>query len=341
MIVPLDRLAQLFERLENLPIAVIGDIMLDRYIWGDAERISPEAPVPIVFVNGETARLGGAANVAWNVRTLGAKPLLFGVIGKDIFGQRFSDLLIEYEIDSEHIVVEKTRPTTAKTRIIARGQQVLRIDRENLIDISAAVEKKLMEKFMDSIDEVAGIILSDYGKGIICESLLKRIVPEARKRNKFVAVDPKERHFNLYSGVSIVTPNTKEAGDAVDIKIRDYESLINAGNKLKELTGADNILITRGAEGMSLFYSDGKIENFPTMARDVYDVTGAGDSVVGVFTAVVSAGGTLREAAIISSHAAGVVVGKLGTAAASKQEIIDSVKNEINRDRKPDNILGE
>ncbi|RKZ26794.1 D-glycero-beta-D-manno-heptose-7-phosphate kinase [bacterium] len=333
MIVELKRLNLIFSRLRNLPIAVLGDVMLDRYIWGNAERISPEAPVPVVFVEGETTRLGGAANVAWNIRAIGAKPLLFGVVGEDRFAAQLKDLMSEYDISSEYLVVDAGRPTTSKTRIIARGQQVVRIDRENIIDVERSVENRLVKSLLETLDDVAGIVISDYGKGVISRGVLRKVISAARERKKFVAVDPKERHFSLYKGVSIITPNKKEAGEAVGIKIRDEKSLLRVGRKLMKKTGAENILITRGSEGMSLFYGDGEVEHFPTMARQVYDVTGAGDTVVSVFTATLSAGGTLREGAIISSHAASVVIGKLGTAVASPKEIITSIKQEISRRR--------
>ena len=328
MIVELERLHEIFANLEDLPIAVIGDVMLDRYIWGDTERISPEAPVPVVSVDGETARLGGAANVALNIRSLGAKPLLFGVIGEDLFAQKFLELLNNFEIDEKFLAVDSSRPTTSKTRIIARGQQVLRIDRENYIDISKKVEKKLLDRIIDSLDNFSAIVISDYGKGVISRSFLRKLVSIATEKKKFITVDPKEHHFKLYRNVSIITPNTKEAGDAVGIKIHDYDSLLKAGKKLKKLTMAKNILITRGSEGMSLFYDDGSVKDFPTVAKQVYDVTGAGDTVAGVFTSIVAAGGTLDEAAIISSHAAGIVVGKLGTATATIEEIEKSIQFE-------------
>jgi len=328
MIVESHRLNKIFANLKDLPIAVVGDVMLDRYIWGNAERISQEAPVPIVSVEHETTRLGGAANVAWNVRSLGAKPLLFGVIGEDLFAQKFLKLLNNFEIDENFLAVDNARPTTSKTRIIARGQQVLRIDRENYIDISDKVEKKLLDKIIDSLDDVSAIIISDYGKGVISRSFLKKLIPIAHKKNKFIAVDPKERHFKIYKNVSIITPNTKEASDAVGIKIHDYDTLLKAGKKLKKLTMAKNILITRGSDGMSLFYDDSSIKNFPTVARQVYDVTGAGDTVAGVFASIVASGGTLDEAAIISSHAAGIVVGEIGTATANVQEIEKSIQFE-------------
>ncbi len=338
MIVSLRKLEDLFERLAGLPIAVVGDVMLDRYIWGDTERISPEAPVPVVYVQGESARLGGAANVAWNLKAVGAKPLLFGVIGNDMFAEQFLRLLREHGIAPDFLAIDPHRPTTTKTRIIARGQQMLRIDREDVADVGADTLDRLTEQILSALDDVAGVIISDYGKGVINEALLRRIVPEASRRKIFVAVDPKENHFPLYRGVSVITPNTREAGGAVGMKIKDEASLLEVGRRLKKLTGAKNVLITRGPEGMSLFYSNGRVRHFPTMARQVYDVTGAGDTVVGVFTAVVAAGGTLSEAAIISSHAAGVVVGKVGTAVATPEEITESIKIEIERKRGAESV---
>ncbi len=328
MIVERERLSEILHRLRGRRIAVLGDVMLDRYIWGSADRISPEAPVPIVFVEGETARLGGAANVAWNIKALGAEPMLFGVIGQDRFGGQLVELLQKQGISPKFLVEDPGRPTTSKSRIIARNQQVVRIDRENIFDISRSIERKLVSMLVEVLDDADALVISDYGKGVISRGVLRKVVPAARERGVFIAVDPKERHFRLYKGASVVTPNTKEAGDAVGVKIKDERTLLRAGAKLLTLTGADNILITRGAEGMSLFYGDGRVEHFPTLARQVYDVTGAGDTVVSVFAAVCAAGGTLREAAIIASHAAGVVVGKLGTAVATPKEIEESVEAE-------------
>lgn len=328
MVIQSDRLREIFKNIRDLPVAVIGDVMLDRYIWGNVERISPEAPVPVVYVERESARLGGAANVAWNLRAIGSEPVLFGIIGDDFFGKQFHELIREYDISTDYLVTDPDRPTTSKARIIARGQQMLRIDRENTVDIHREIGQELADRILSSLDDIAGLVISDYGKGTISKNLLEKIVPIARRHGKFIVVDPKERHFKLYHRVSLVTPNSKEAGDAVGIHIKDEADLLEAGTKLLELTGAENILITKGSDGMSLFSDDDRVEHFPTMARQVYDVTGAGDTVAGVFTAVVSAGGTLREAAIISSHAAGVVVGKVGTAVASPEEIQESIELE-------------
>ncbi len=226
MIVEVERLNTLFKRLSGLPIAVLGDVMLDRYIWGNAERISPEAPVPVVFVEGETTRLGGAANVAWNIRAIGAKPFLFGVIGEDISSRHLKDIMEEYDISSDYLVSDAERPTTSKSRIIARGQQVVRIDRENLYDVSRSVENRLINSIIKILDDVAGLVISDYGKGVISRGVLRKVISAARAKKKFVAVDPKERHFALYKGVSIVTPNQKEAGESIGIKIRDEKSLL-------------------------------------------------------------------------------------------------------------------
>jgi len=328
MIVEKKRLSKIFRNLNDMPIAVVGDVMLDRYLWGNVERISPEAPVPVVYVERETARLGGAANVAWNIAAIGAEPLLFGIIGNDMFARILQKLLDEYKIATDYLVTDDKRPTTAKTRIIARGQQMLRIDRENIIAINRKVEDRIIGGIIDSLDKVSALVISDYGKGTISRRVLKKIIPIAREKKVFIAIDPKENHFGLYKGATVVTPNIKEAEDAVSIKIKDKAALLRAGQKLKKLTGAENILITRGSDGMSLFYTDNGVENFPTMARQVYDVTGAGDTVVGICAVIAAGGGTLREAAIISSHAAGVVVRKVGTAVANSSEIAKSIELE-------------
>lgn len=298
--------------------------MLDRYVWGRVERISPEAPVPVVEVVKETVHLGGAANVAYNLAVLKARPLLVGVVGRDEAGDRLVEELHRQEISSEGIVRDKGRSTTIKTRIIAHNQQVCRTDREDKTPLSQGTVDQMKSAYQPLLEQAKGIIISDYAKGACSEALVVDLIQETRQAKKFLAVDPKAGDFSVYRGASIVTPNKKEAVRASGVEIVDEASFIQAGEKLLEVTASDYLLITRGEEGMTLF--DGKEHShIPTVAREVFDVSGAGDTVIASLTLAVAAGASIRDAAILANHAAGVAVGKLGTAAASGEEILSSI----------------
>lgn len=318
------QLQKVVQQFSDQPILVVGDLMLDRYVWGRVERISPEAPVPVVEVVKETVHLGGAANVAYNLAVLKARPLLVGVVGRDEAGDRLVEELHRQEISSEGIVRDKGRSTTIKTRIIAHNQQVCRTDREDKTPLSQGTVDQMRTAYQPLLEQAKGMILSDYGKGALSEALVVELIQEARRTKKFLAVDPKAGDFSVYRGASIVTPNKKEAVRASGVEIVDEASFIQAGEKLLEVTASDYLLITRGEEGMTLF--DGKEHShIPTVAREVFDVSGAGDTVIASLTLAVAAGASIRDAAILANHAAGVAVGKLGTAAASGEEILSSI----------------
>lgn len=318
------QLQKVVQQFSDQPILVVGDLMLDRYVWGRVERISPEAPVPVVEVVKETVHLGGAANVAYNLAVLKARPLLVGVVGRDEAGDRLVEELHRQEISSEGIVRDKGRSTTIKTRIIAHNQQVCRTDREDKTPLSQETVDQMKSAYQPLLEQAKGMILSDYGKGALSAALVVGLIQEARRTKKFLAVDPKAGDFSVYRGASIVTPNKKEAVRASGVEIVDEASLIQAGEKLLEVTASDYLLITRGEEGMTLF--DGKEHShIPTVAREVFDVSGAGDTVIASLTLAVAAGASIRDAAILANHAAGVAVGKLGTAAASGEEILSSI----------------
>lgn len=318
------QLQKVVQQFSDQPILVVGDLMLDRYVWGRVERISPEAPVPVVEVVKETVHLGGAANVAYNLAVLKARPLLVGVVGRDEAGDRLVEELHRQEISSEGIVRDKGRSTTIKTRIIAHNQQVCRTDREDKTPLSQGTVDQMRTAYQPLLEQAKGMILSDYGKGALSEALVVGLIQEARRTKKFLAVDPKAGDFSVYRGASIVTPNKKEAVRASGVEIVDEASFIQAGEKLLEVTASDYLLITRGEEGMTLF--DGKEHShIPTVAREVFDVSGAGDTVIASLTLAVAAGASIRDAAILANHAAGVAVGKLGTAAASGEEILSSI----------------
>ncbi len=318
------QLQKVVQQFSDQPILVVGDLMLDRYVWGRVERISPEAPVPVVEVVKETVHLGGAANVAYNLAVLKARPLLVGVVGRDEAGDRLVEELHRQEISSEGIVRDKGRSTTIKTRIIAHNQQVCRTDREDKTPLSQGTVDQMRSAYQPLLEQAKGMILSDYGKGALSAALVVGLIQEARRTKKFLAVDPKAGDFSVYRGASIVTPNKKEAVRASGVEIVDEASFIQAGEKLLEVTASDYLLVTRGEEGMTLF--DGKEHShIPTVAREVFDVSGAGDTVIASLTLAVAAGASILDAAILANHAAGVAVGKLGTAAASGEEILSSI----------------
>jgi D-beta-D-heptose 7-phosphate kinase/D-beta-D-heptose 1-phosphate adenosyltransferase len=318
------QLQKVVQQFSDQPILVVGDLMLDRFVWGRVERISPEAPVPVVEVVKETVHLGGAANVAYNLAVLKARPLLVGVVGSDEAGDRLVEELHRQEISSEGIVRDKGRSTTIKTRIIAHNQQVCRTDREDKTPLSQGTVDQMRSTFQTLLEQVQGMILSDYAKGALSAALVVDLIQEARQAKKFLAVDPKSDDFSVYRGASIVTPNKKEAVRASGVEIVDEASFIQAGEKLLEVIASDYLLITRGEEGMTLF--EGKEHShIPTVAREVFDVSGAGDTVIASLTLAVAAGASIRDAAILANHAAGVAVGKLGTAAATGEEILSSI----------------
>lgn len=314
----------LFKKAGKTGILVIGDLMIDQYISGKVRRISPEAPVPVVEVTEENLLLGGAANVANNIRSLGGKVFITGTIGRDDIGKILINKLSEKGFNTDGIIADGKRPTTVKTRVIAHSQQVVRFDREMKTDIGKATLSLVLDYVRSCLPEIKGIIISDYCKGLITKTLIKQLI-ELTKSKVFIAVDPKMGHFDYYKNVSLITPNINEASFGSGIDITDEKTLIAAGKVLMKKLQCASIIITRGDEGMTLFEKNGVITNIPTCAREVYDVSGAGDTVIATLTLCHSAGANLKEAAIIANHAAGVVVGKMGTAVATQEEIIKSM----------------
>lgn len=309
-------------------ILIIGDLILDRFIYGNVSRISPEAPVPVVEVTKEAFLLGGAANVANNILALGGSPSLAGVIGFDTAGNVLKELLKEKGINFEG-VIEDNRHTTIKTRIIAHNQQVVRFDKEEKRRLEGKILSVLKSYIIDAIKKHDAVIISDYKKGVITGSLVETIVNNTKKDGIFVAVDPKIGHFNLYKNVSLITPNLAEASSGSGIEIKDEKSLIKAGKILMKKLFCKSVLITRSEEGMSLFErckSKCNVTHIPTFAKKVFDVTGAGDTVIATITLAYAAGATLRDAAIIANHAAGIVVGEVGTAVVSPHRLIKSIR---------------
>ncbi|MDQ5986439.1 MAG: Bifunctional protein HldE [Syntrophus sp. SKADARSKE-3] len=312
--------------IENFPSAsvlVVGDIMVDHFIWGRVSRISPEAPVPVVDVNSDKMLLGGSANVMNNIYAMDGLVYGVGIIGSDDIGERLLKELGERRINTDGIIVETDRPTTLKTRIVAHGQQVVRFDRESRM----TVDRKSTEKMIAHIEAVrhtlGAIIVSDYNKGVITAPLLDGIRDVIQGTDIIVCVDPKKSDFTMYRSFDIITPNHHEAGRAAGFDIVDYSTLIKSGTEILNRYDLKALLITRGEEGMSLFERADKIihTEFPTEAREVFDVTGAGDTAIGVFALCMASGATFKEAAFLANRAAGIAVGKSGTATVSRKEL--------------------
>lgn len=321
-------LAKIINAFKGKKILIVGDIILDRYLFGKVNRISPEAPVPVVEVQDESFLLGGATNVANNIAALGGMASIAGIVGKDTAGRVLKGLLEERSINTEGLI-EDNRPTSVKTRVIAHNQQVVRFDREdkkrlegkNLINLASYIKKALKEH--------DAVIVSDYKKGVISSSLIETIVKYAKPKNIFVAVDPKVGHFHFYKNVSLITPNLMEAAQGSGVEIKDDKSLLKAGRTLLNKLSCKSVLITRSEEGMSLFEKgknqEIKTTHIPTAAKKVFDVTGAGDTVIAAITLAQAAGASLYEAAVIANHAAGIVVGEVGTAVVTPDALLQSL----------------
>ncbi len=312
-------------------VLVVGDLILDEYIWGGVSRISPEAPVPILDTRSETLSLGGAANVANNLVALGCEVLLVGAIGQDEKGDRLLALIKSRGIQTEGIFRFVHRPTTSKIRVVAHNQQILRIDKEDKRPITEKTEKKIVEFIKKVLPGLDGVICSDYQKGILTQKIIKTVVAGAKKHKKRVIVDPKSADFTLYQGASVLTPNQKEVERSVPIKINNEEDLERAAEYLLSLTRAEALLITRGKDGMVLYRNKEKPVRIATEAKEVFDVTGAGDTVVSVFGMCAFVGFEFPEAAWLSNMAAGIVVGKLGTAVVTLEEINEFLREEMLR----------
>jgi D-glycero-beta-D-manno-heptose-7-phosphate kinase len=316
-----DRLATLLEAARDRRVIVVGDAMLDVYLRGDVERISPEAPVPVVRVRERRHALGGAANVAHNVAALGAQCELVAAVGADRGGEILRTMLREIGADGSALI-EVDRPTTTKTRIVARAQQVVRVDEEDDADLSADEVDRVLAVVHAAIARADALVLEDYNKGVLVARVIAAAIAAARQRGIPVVVDPKYRNFFLYRGATVFKPNRRELeaalGAAVDIE--HPEALPETLRRL----GVEHLLLTLGDRGMALLAADGSVRRVPTVAREVYDVVGAGDTVTAYLAAILAAGGTAGEAAVIANYAAGVEVGKLGAATVSGDEVLEA-----------------
>lgn len=325
-----ENLKSTLKQIKKKKILVVGDIGVDRYTEGSVERISPEAPVPIVNVESERLKLGLAANVADNILALGGTPFLTSVMGDDRAADDFKDLLNKSKITSQCMVVEKKRRTALKERILSEKQQLLRVDYEDVFPVSSATEKKILQKAKSLIKTMDAVILEDYCKGLLVPKVIKGIIEIAKNAGKPVLVDPNMKSdIHAFKGATVLTPNRKEAEILSGVpKISDKKTILKAGRKLLELTAAKYIIITLGKDGMAVFAQNGteKTLLIPTFAKEVYDVSGAGDTVIAVLALALSSGADVEEAAILGNIAAGIEVGKRGTATVSPREISDALE---------------
>jgi len=324
------RVKEIIELMRGQLIVVFGDVMLDEFVWGEVTRISPEAPVPVVDVRRESWRLGGAANVFANVAALGGRGAVVGVTGTDAAGERLREELAQAgALDvTNTLVSDVERPTTVKTRIIAHNQLVVRADRELRTPVGRDIETQLIERIMKLLNGGASALLvSDYDKGAVTGRVLEELIAAARERKVPVLVDPKIKNFASYRHATLVTPNHHEALRLANIDEDTDAGVAEAARQIRARLDCDAVLVTRGERGMMLL-EDGEPVYVPTAAREVYDVTGAGDTVIATLALAVAAGATLTEAANLANHAAGIVVGKVGTATVSAEELLQSFASE-------------
>ncbi len=335
------KLKQIIQKFGKARILVVGDLILDEYIWGSVERISPEAPVPVLWAKKRTFVPGGTANVANNIRSLGGGVTLLGVTGKDVNSKILLSELKKRKINTTGIFVEPGRHTTVKTRILAGSQQVVRVDWEHTHGLSNELNSKILKYIEKNIKLFDAVIVEDYGKGVINAALLKRLIALATKHKKILTVDPKEENFQYYRGVTGITPNRKELENAIrNLKLKDAtnrfkintdrlftdEDVDKAAQQILIYLKLDSILVTLGEQGMKLFEKNGRLIHIPTVAQEVFDVSGAGDTVISTFTLSLCAGASKLEAAHIANFAAGIVVGKLGTAVTTVRELLERIK---------------
>ncbi len=322
VVMPDGGLKSILARFPGKRILVVGDAMLDEYLWGAVRRISPEAPVPVVELEKRTYVAGGAANTAANVASLGATALLVGVVGGDEAGKHLRGALAAQGIGLERLLVAEDRPTTTKTRVIAHSQQVVRIDREDRCPFPPAQEEELLRLIDERLPGVDASVLSDYAKGLVSPALAQRLIRQGAKEGKPVVVDPKGVDPSKYRGATLVKPNLHEAGMLLRHEVSSLADVLDAGPRLLDLLGAGGALVTRGAAGMSLFQRGAEPIHIAAQAREVYDVTGAGDTVVAALAVALAAGASLEQAARLASRAAGIAVGRVGTATVRLDELL-------------------
>ncbi|MBK7631007.1 MAG: D-glycero-beta-D-manno-heptose-7-phosphate kinase [Ignavibacteriales bacterium] len=322
------RLLQLKKNFKQKRIAVIGDMMLDIYFWGDVKRISPEAPVPVLEVENEFYRFGGAANVALNISALNGIAEPIGVIGYDNHGTIFNSLLSEQKISHHGLIVDESRPTTAKTRVIADSQHIVRIDKESKETIAKDIQNKIFDYVKSIIKKLDGIILQDYNKGVLSSSLIAQLIELANKNKKLVTVDPKFNNFYEYKNVTVFKPNRKEAEDILGMKIKTDADISFAGNTLLKKLNSKNVLLTLGEDGIAVFKKGKPEKRMPTKARKVADVSGAGDTVISTLTIALAAGANIYEASYLANYAGGIVCEEVGIIPIELDKLFDTVARE-------------
>ena len=316
------RATEILQTLRKRKVLVLGDVMLDEFVWGDVTRISPEGPVPVVDVRRESAHLGGAANVLANLIALGADGRVVGVVGHDYAGERLREELRQLQSSGDvGVIVDESRRSTTKTRIVAHSQLVVRADRESRSPVSSEVEAEIIDQLKEGLAEAHAFVVSDYDKGVVTPAILREILPFAYERVP-VLIDPKLRNFNSYRPATLVTPNHLEALRMSDTEDHSDDGSHDAARIIQQKLGCDAVLITRGDRGMMLLEAGGQPVYVETAAREVYDVTGAGDTVIAALAAALACGATMLEAAALANHAAGIVVGKVGTATATADELL-------------------
>jgi len=321
-----ENLVKAIHSFSNINILVLGDIIVDHFIWGNVTRISPEAPVPVVNVTNENLLLGGSANVLHNIFAMGGKAALCGVIGADWMGGKLIGLLTETQSSTDGVIKDSERPTTKKTRVVAQGQQVVRFDREDSALLSNDILSELCNFLEESIHLFDAVVISDYAKGVINKTLMNHLLEKLASLPDIpVIVDPKPAHMPLFENTTIITPNHHEAEIMSGIKIQDDDSLTRAAKHLQETLKCKAVLITRGESGMALLENNKPIFKIPTKAKEVYDVTGAGDTVIASLALALASGLSYAEASILANYAAGIVVGKVGTATVSKNDLLEAV----------------
>jgi rfaE bifunctional protein kinase chain/domain len=325
----LQNIKELIERFSKVKVLIVGDVMLDRYCWGSVSRISPEAPVPIVRLEKTTVAAGGAANVAANVVGLGAETFMVGVVGDDSEAKILAEILEKMNISADYLFSIRNRQTSVKTRIIAHSQQVVRLDAENTAPISENEVEKIFENIERVFEESDIVIVSDYAKGFLVETLLSRLIMKCNQEKKKILVDPKGKDYSRYKGATLLTPNQKEATDACGLEEHDESAVEKAGKALLETISTESILITQGAKGMTLFQTDGTAHGFDALARKVYDVTGAGDTVIATLAVAIGAGMNLFEAARLANIAAGLVVEQIGTTAITREMLENALAETV------------
>jgi len=322
-----NRAKHIIESFSGKKILVIGDIMIDEYLSGNVSRLSPEAPVPVVEIEEETLRFGGAANVALNIKTLGCEPLLIGLAGQDRMGDELINLLNENDMSNTGIIKSHFRPTTVKTRIIGDNQHIARVDKE-VIRASNAEEQEMIKSQIDKLIQLAdGMILEDYNKGVLTSEIIEFAIEKGKQKNIPVSVDPKFTNFMHYRNVTIFKPNIKEAEQALAQHLRTDEEIVDAGFMLFKTLNSESVLLTRGAKGMSLFEKNNSVTHIPTIARKVADVSGAGDTVISTMTAACVGGADKKEAAVLANIAAGIVVEEVGIVPIEKNKLLSEIEN--------------